>query len=50
MKQVLITVLGGVANVDYCSEGVEVRIADFDNDPELDLEKEREIARRDDHD
>lgn len=31
MKQVVISVIGGVADIAYASEGVEVAIVDFDN-------------------
>jgi hypothetical protein len=31
MKQVVISVLGGVAEIAYASEGVEVAIVDFDD-------------------
>ena len=34
MKKVLITVVGGVAEVIACPEGVEVVIKDFDNEPD----------------
>ena len=31
MKQVVISIYGGVADIAYVSEGVEVAIVDFDN-------------------
>ena len=31
MKHVIISVYGGVAEVEYASEGIEVEIVDFDN-------------------
>jgi len=31
MKHVIISVYGGVAEVEYASEGIEVEIVDYDN-------------------
>lgn len=42
-KHVLVTVLGGVAYVSYASPGVEVRVVDLDNEPDI-IEIETELA------
>lgn len=53
MKQVVISVIGGVANIEYISEGVVVDIVDFDNaeeegdDGDLLLEQAIEKAKKD---
>ena len=52
MKHVIISVYGGVAEVEYASEGIEVEIVDFDNREyegssveEITKELEEEVAR-----
>ena len=45
MKQAVISVLGGVAEVAYASDDVDVTIVDFDNDPHADLESVIDLAK-----
>ena len=47
-KQVVISILGGVATTEYASNDVEITIVDFDNDPDADLETIIKQAQEDD--
>lgn len=44
MKQVVISVQGGVADIEYSSDGVEVSIVDFDNAKAEGKDGERQLA------
>jgi uncharacterized protein YccT (UPF0319 family) len=43
VKQVVISVIGGVAHVAYASEGVEVAIVDFDDARERGKDGEQKL-------